>query len=1342
MNQKKKDNSKDPWYVQVDDEIKSVGNKCKYSGENKFYIPEDPFQYKSLDGYLKASKLKSMNPQSWLSKNCQLDKSNKMQQTDPHHRYYKNVYSQNMCDAMQKVNKDASWDPNAINRHNKYGRGTCWTNAENNKCGRNTDNKYVLSKEVVSPEDREAAYQSSLQKCRANEDKCHWDDAMNDCVAGARVQTPPRIPTPPFKEPKRRQQTPTTPPPKYYTPEEPSPSPKYYTPMDSTPRPTPLKMPTPTPTPKQPTPTPTPKQPTPTPTPKMPTPTPKMPTPTPTPTPKQPTPTPKQPTPTPPRVPTPTPPRYDPASDIPLDINNPTSKIYGFIKNLYSSDQRPHTTSFDKSHTNKCNAQLLDDGFKWAPMTDSNYDDYDEKPAPRRGSGGSGGCNKDQIMNPATGRCVSRKGKIGQELLSSSKKPLKQKSSSKVKSKCKKDQILNPDTGRCVSRKGKIGQGLVHGGAPPPDQFVALKPPSIAQSLVNMIFRSQGIRNGDMKGMLCWHSTGSGKCHAIDTPIMMHDGSVKLVQNVVCGDRIMGDDSSPRTVLELGRGTDAMYTIEQENGADYTVNSEHILTLINDDTDSIIDIEVCNFIKLPEAEQRKWRGFKVRVDFPHKEICREPYDIGFETTQGALPREYLINSFEIRQALLSGLVSAFGKRMDDGLIRLFITCPVTREDAVFLCRSLGHETSTIDTDVIVISEVANALTRTRISVVKSADQGDYYGFTIDGNHRYLMGDCTVTHNTCTAAGIMDAMWDTNKQIIYLTSIEGLASNPPFKFQECMSQMYERFHGKSPEHIHNAFQRRGIKFLSFTRMANRLKKSEGLFKTLGIRPGDADPRAEYFPNPTDYISSVYGKNPLTISNALAKNGIRSSDQFVDMDNSILIIDEVHNLFKPSLAQQEKDHKYLKEHLIDDVKHRGKHPTTKHPTTQIAILTATPGDTVEKTIALLNIVRDPKTPPIVPINFAAASESQLRAFKESIAGTVSHFDMNGDPGRVPKLVDPGIVKFPMSDVQFDRYREEYYNSQKTEGTMAVDEIMKKIADPNVVNKPNFPDHNHLNKYYMLARKYSNMLFEFEKGMRAEEFSSKLPALLKKIAEFPKDKHYVYSAFYVNRGSSHGILQMAKELTSNYGYKQYKANDKNPSPAKRFVILSTTQLKSDKETEKIMKVFNSDANKNGELIHVMLASQKFNEGIDLKAVRHIHIFEPLVTMASDTQTLGRARRNCSHSQLPYDDWSVTIHRYMSDFPVSYKGEESKDKLESDLQNAVDGGDKKLAAKLRKELKSLGREPVRNIEEVIQGLAKNHLQDITILHHAMQEAAVDCHLLQSYHDNSGVKCAFVPGA
>ena len=71
-------------------------------------------------------------------------------------------------------------------------------------------------------------------------------------------------------------------------------------------------------------------------------------------------------------------------------------------------------------------------------------------------------CPAEKILNPDTGRCVLRTGKIGQEVLRRKKS---QKSASR-KSTCPSGKILNPDTGRCVLRTGKIGQHvLAHKGA-------------------------------------------------------------------------------------------------------------------------------------------------------------------------------------------------------------------------------------------------------------------------------------------------------------------------------------------------------------------------------------------------------------------------------------------------------------------------------------------------------------------------------------------------------------------------------------------------------------------------------------------------------------------------------------------------------------------------------------------------------------------------------------------------------------------------------------------------------------------------------------------------------------
>lgn len=55
---------------------------------------------------------------------------------------------------------------------------------------------------------------------------------------------------------------------------------------------------------------------------------------------------------------------------------------------------------------------------------------------------------------------------------------------------------------------------------------------------------------------------------------------------------------------------------------------------------------------------------------------------------------------------------------------------------------------------------------------------DYYGVNIDGNHKYLLKDFTVTHNSCTSTAIMEAYWDTDKKIYYITTFNNLKSVKP------------------------------------------------------------------------------------------------------------------------------------------------------------------------------------------------------------------------------------------------------------------------------------------------------------------------------------------------------------------------------------------------------------------------------------------------------------------------------------------------------------------------------------------------------------------------------------
>ncbi len=73
--------------------------------------------------------------------------------------------------------------------------------------------------------------------------------------------------------------------------------------------------------------------------------------------------------------------------------------------------------------------------------------------------------------------------------------------------------------------------------------------------------------------------TGSGKCLKFDTELVLFDGSIKKVQDVKVGDKLMGDDSTERNVLGLARGIEPMYEIKLSDGDSFTCNESHILCL-------------------------------------------------------------------------------------------------------------------------------------------------------------------------------------------------------------------------------------------------------------------------------------------------------------------------------------------------------------------------------------------------------------------------------------------------------------------------------------------------------------------------------------------------------------------------------------------------------------------------------------------------------------------------------------------------------------------------------------------------------------------------------------------
>lgn len=291
-----------------------------------------------------------------------------------------------------------------------------------------------------------------------------------------------------------------------------------------------------------------------------------------------------------------------------------------------------------------------------------------------------------------------------------------------------------------------------------------------------------------------------GKCEAVGTPVRMYDGTIKKVEDVVVGDLLMGIDSKPRRVVATRRGHDSMmYRIDQSRGDSYIVNSRHICTLIEKDRNGsiataskrIVDIDIPTLLsKTPNRVKERYRGFKVAVQYPARPVEIEPYSFGYNARSNShIPEQYLVNSEEVRLQVLAGLIDSDGNYWQGGYhfsnTNYQLVCDVKNlADSLGFCarmgggtrycKALGRDYSSwcvtisgeLDRIPVKIARkkvqtdwstktshkdwgTIDGVHPTVVSSLKitSVGEGDYISITTDGDHRFVLGDGTVTHNS-------------------------------------------------------------------------------------------------------------------------------------------------------------------------------------------------------------------------------------------------------------------------------------------------------------------------------------------------------------------------------------------------------------------------------------------------------------------------------------------------------------------------------------------------------------------------------------------------------------------
>ena len=363
--------------------------------------------------------------------------------------------------------------------------------------------------------------------------------------------------------------------------------------------------------------------------------------------------------------------------------------------------------------------------------------------------------------------------------------------------------------------------------------------------------------------------TGYGKCLGLNTPIIMFNGEIKMVQDIQVNELVMGDDSSSRRITSLARGEEIMYKIIQE-GDNFIVNQSHILSLkmchykyiiglkvftfdpdkiifnvntfksLNESInyfdnipyiDTRIDISVEQYLNLDNNIRTKLRGYKNSVNCWENNLQEEydldPYIFGlwlgnntiskddniseivlkyfyniksikeiktfFERfnllNNKHIPLVYKANTITNRLKLLAGLLDVDGV-IKENIYEIKINNKRLLNDIQFLCRSLGFTCSLkscfpwsekgfnsilLSGDNLHIIPILqnNSIIKNEYNLsnnicteieIEYLGVNKYYGFTLDKNRRFLLGDFTVTHNTLSLVTLIyrnNMSWDMN-----------------------------------------------------------------------------------------------------------------------------------------------------------------------------------------------------------------------------------------------------------------------------------------------------------------------------------------------------------------------------------------------------------------------------------------------------------------------------------------------------------------------------------------------------------------------------------------------------
>ena len=455
----------------------------------------------------------------------------------------------------------------------------------------------------------------------------------------------------------------------------------------------------------------------------------------------------------------------------------------------------------------------------------------------------------------------------------------------------------------------------------------------------------------------------------------------------------------------------------------------------------------------------------------------------------------------------------------------------------------------------------------------------------------------------------------------------------------------------------------------------------------------------------------------------------SSRFNPFDDSVVIIDEVHNLSN-NFASNYEDDKKKRNSKVNLIYHQ----FLQSENSKIFLLTGTPIiNKPYELIFLLNMVRGKVSYKNKSLKFKEDGEffenrffkniknewhiKNERLFKSRINGLVSYYS--------------GINKEVFADKIFreytllmkGRFKYVYMNSWKQESLITkdisedTDEIFSThvlsqqasnfcypawIFSINEQKKMNLLKDGKkisLNKIFPHVMTIRRRKYTFEGIPRSEqrneamrlldtddkflhidnklkEYSQKMYVIVRKIIQ-SNGPVLVYSKFKGGYGIS--ILCLALEQNGFVNYDKCRKN--NCITKDKSVHGSYMTWTPETRKDELRSIYNSYENRNGDIIKVFLMTEAGKEGINLVGVRQVHILEPWWNNVVDRQVIGRAIRICSHAHIDkssfkdftkkvptsVNKWLVNVFKYSS-MTTNKKGElDPKSSIDIRIKNTA---------------------------------------------------------------------------